>query len=546
MLLSLIALSWGATTNAMVCFRNASVGTFDASDLYVRADCDFNAYDQTAYAPSLGQTLAPGQGTCVSMSGLYVWSGFQGIYQFSASWGDTAGQASASAPPSLKLTTTSTWYISSRGATTSQPLLADYIPVANAAPDTYTSISAYANFPNNQTECYVYWSGLSLGRAYDWSHDELVRGSSANGPWATARSFYSWGFTNAVDAGRAPGSTTWYKVRTWDEYGASTLSAATASCMTQLPADTDHDGVYDATDNCPLLANPGQEDADGDGVGDVCDPCPLDPGSETDGDGVCTSDDVCPLDPDPGQEDADGDGVGDACDDCPLDAEPEPDGDGVCSADDVCPDVYDPLQEDGDGDGVGDACDACGLDPDADADGVCGAVDVCPDVWDPLQEDADGDGVGDACDDCPIDAGPDRDGDAVCAADDLCPDAYDPLQADADGDGLGDACDPCRMQTVWTGTQCPGAGDVHVDVGVPGGKIAILSAFTRGSYVIPSGVCAGTRIGLGTDHLRYHGNLTADGAGIAQIGWNFQTWGCRRIVQFVDLTTCCVSEVHEL
>ena len=37
--------------------------------------------------------------------------------------------------------------------------------------------------------------------------------------------------------------------------------------------DSDHDGVPDATDNCPSVPNPDQLDSDGDGVGDACDSC---------------------------------------------------------------------------------------------------------------------------------------------------------------------------------------------------------------------------------------------------------------------------------
>jgi hypothetical protein len=41
-------------------------------------------------------------------------------------------------------------------------------------------------------------------------------------------------------------------------------------------ADPDRDGRVDVIDNCPLVANPGQEDADSDGAGDVCDCAPGD------------------------------------------------------------------------------------------------------------------------------------------------------------------------------------------------------------------------------------------------------------------------------
>jgi hypothetical protein len=45
------------------------------------------------------------------------------------------------------------------------------------------------------------------------------------------------------------------------------------SHVTAICRDGDGDGVCDADDDCPAVADPGQEDADGDGIGDACDLC---------------------------------------------------------------------------------------------------------------------------------------------------------------------------------------------------------------------------------------------------------------------------------
>ncbi|HVV86098.1 MAG TPA: OmpA family protein, partial [Kofleriaceae bacterium] len=181
--------------------------------------------------------------------------------------------------------------------------------------------------------------------------------------------------------------------------------------------DDDGDGVGDAADLCPLVADPGQANTDGDALGDACD-------SDDDGDNRADVGDNCPLQANADQADEDHDGVGDVCD-------ADRDGDGVLDSVDDCPDAADPLQVDLDGDGIGNACDG---DSDADGDGVQDGADDCPLLANPDQANHDGDAHGDACDD-------DDDGDGVYDELDDCPTAADPGQDDLDGDHVGDACD---------------------------------------------------------------------------------------------------------
>ncbi len=83
--------------------------------------------------------------------------------------------------------------------------------------------------------------------------------------------------------------------------------APVGSAFPPAPPDADGDGVLDITDNCPLDANPGQEDTDADGQGDVCD-------TDDDNDGILDAADNCPNVHNPDQTDVNGDGLGRACD----------------------------------------------------------------------------------------------------------------------------------------------------------------------------------------------------------------------------------------
>jgi large repetitive protein len=120
----------------------------------------------------------------------------------------------------------------------------------------------------------------------------------------------------------------------------ASVSGSTIYTGAPSATDSDGDGIPNASDNCPTIFNPirpmdsgKQADFDGDTTGDACDVCPLDANTTTckkvdpndaDGDGVPNATDNCPNLANPNQADADADGKGDACDACPAVANPGP------------------------------------------------------------------------------------------------------------------------------------------------------------------------------------------------------------------------------
>lgn len=109
--------------------------------------------------------------------------------------------------------------------------------------------------------------------------------------------------------------------------------------ITDCITDSDGDGIEDASDNCPDIANALQEDTDSDMVGDSCDNC------------ITIANTL--------QTDSDLDNIGDDCDACVNDYHNDPDGDGICDDVDNCPNFYNPLQEDVNTNSRGDACENC-------------------------------------------------------------------------------------------------------------------------------------------------------------------------------------------
>ena len=222
----------------------------------------------------------------------------------------------------------------------------------------------------------------------------------------------------------------------------------------QYAKDEDGDGIVDGSDNCPNIANPGQNDHDLDGEGDACE-------DDVDGDGLLDDADDCPEGSigwtSNNETDHDSDGCHDYSEDLDDDEDGIPDTNDSCSKGPVG--WVSTLEEDIDGDGCADV--------DTDGDGFVDQSDNCVNVINPDQSDKDGDGIGDACDG-------DIDGDGVSGDFDECPDGETNWQSNAetdndddgcrdsgedtddDGDGVSDNIDDCPKGEIGWSTATPG------------------------------------------------------------------------------------------
>lgn len=211
--------------------------------------------------------------------------------------------------------------------------LAPFLFSTSAHAETYYILGIY--MPCGQTGYVVDAEHRANGNTVSWSawgcqntlHYQSVAVSSTNvglKAWAVAGETifdFNYGSLDGNKCYQVGGTTlnTWYNIVDCANWG--------------FTEDADGDGVKNHLDNCPEIANPGQENFDADTEGDACD-------ADDDNDGTPDVSDALPFDATE-TVDTDGDGIGD-------NADPNDDNDGISDVDEI----------------------ACGSDP-LDPDSIC-------------------------------------------------------------------------------------------------------------------------------------------------------------------------------
>lgn len=90
---------------------------------------------------------------------------------------------------------------------------------------------------------------------------------------------------------------------------------------------------------------------------------------------------------------------------------------------------------------------------------------------------------------------------------------------------------------------CPGVVAFDATGATPGGQVALVFAACTGAFVVPSGPCAGTTLGLCGSGIQVVATQPADGSGLASFRGQAPSAACGRFLQAVDVSTCGTSNV---
>ena len=109
---------------------------------------------------------------------------------------------------------------------------------------------------------------------------------------------------------------------------------------------------------------------------------------------------------------------------------------------------------------------------------------------------------------------------------------------------LAEPVDPIPAPVLVVAGACPGTVTIEVSGASPGGDLLLLSSPAEGTFYVPTGTCAGTRLDL--EGPRLLATLGADGDGSFAVTREVPAGACGRFLQVLDRTRCSRTEVAAL